>query len=124
MTPRDVLMRMALRLAERGDADGAAEALRGVLAMRGDDAAPPSDGPTAESYAAFARRIGCSTRHVRTLDQRGAIACVGVGRGRRVLVDESIAMMRGARPARDAASDAGAAWARRRGSLRVVSGGE
>ena len=84
MTPRDVLMRMALRLAERGDADGAAEALRGVLAMRGDDAAPErrTDGRELRGVRAPDRMQHAPRPHARPAR---AIACVGVGRGRRVL---------------------------------------
>lgn len=125
ISPSDTLMRMALRLCERGDAEGAAEALRGVLAMRAaptPTTTPP--GPQAETFKAFAARIGATPRHVRNLDARGRIVCIGEGRGRRVLVAESVTLLResGRKRDRDSASAAGEEWARRRSRLRVVDG--
>jgi hypothetical protein len=95
---RVVLLKMALRAAERGDAEGAAEALRGVLAM-GSDAEATSATTTADAVTvpAFARVAGYSGKHVRTLLRRGDIpaeAVIGRGRATRIRVDLALAALR------------------------------
>ena len=88
--------------------------------------APASYGAAAESYARFAVRVGYSKRHVADLAKAGRIATIGEGRAARVIVGESIEMLRGdgrgePRPKDDEVEEAGRRWARRRsGLLRLV----
>ena len=57
--PRTILLKLALRAAERGDAEGAAEALRGVIAMHDDERVPAGE-LRAVGKTELARMLACS----------------------------------------------------------------
>ena len=127
MTPKLVLLKLALRAAERGDAEGAAEALRGVLAM-GDDA-PRAEGELrAISMGELAEMLGCTPEHISHLVKRGEIppeAVLGRGRGTRIIVNAALEALRRqpqAKKAGDSIEAEGAEYVRRRSTLRVVRG--
>jgi hypothetical protein len=125
--PARLLLKLALRACERGDAEAAAEALRGVLAFPESDRAATPASRRAVSLAKFAAMVGYSTRHIRTLISRGVIpsdAILRTGRAQRILVERAIDALRVAeRDAPDSLQAEGAAFVRRRSRLRVVPGG-
>src|SRR5215468_5997473 len=95
--PARLLVKLALRACERGDAEAAAEALRGVLALPESDRAPTPASRRAVTFAKFASMVGYSTRHIRTLITRGVIpsdAILGAGRAQRILVERAIEALR------------------------------
>jgi hypothetical protein len=122
------VLKLALRLAERGDAEGAAEALRGVLAM----AATADDEPRAADLRAvkkktLSRALECTTRHIDHLEERGRIprdAVLGEGAGKRYLIAAVFAALGRVAPAAivDPIVEEGRAYARRKDKLRLVGG--
>lgn len=124
--PKMILLKLALRAAERGDSEAAAESLRGVIAMAKEQA-PPGE-LRAVGKTELARMLGCSPEHIGHLIKRGEIpaeAVLGHGRGERILVDVAIAALQRKRvEAGDDLADEGAAYVRRRGALRVVRGAQ
>lgn len=125
--PRMILLRLALRAAERGDSDACAEALRGVIAMQ--DAPAPAGELRAVSRARFAEMIGVTPEHVAHLIARGEIpteALLGHGRGQRIILAAAVAALQPPSPKAategDDAIDEGAAYVRRKAALRVVRG--
>ena len=97
MSHSRLLLKLALGACERGDADGAAEVLRAVLAVDTPALAAASTSPRAVSVAELAPIVGYSARHLRGLIERGAIpadAVLGRGRGRRVFVEAAIDALR------------------------------
>ena len=107
--------------------EGAAQALRGVIAIP--EEARPATEPRAVTKAAFAAIDSCTREHVAHLMKRGEIpsdAVLGSGRGQRVIVDAAIAALRrkptSDSPHADCIEAAGAAYVRRRRQLRIVRG--
>ncbi len=125
MTPPALLLaKLALRAAERGDAEGAAEGLRALVATLAEPArspAPSSSAPVAVDVPAFAKLVGYTTKHVRALADAGKLATIGAGRGRRILVAESLDRLRST--ARSIEAEAREDIRARRRRLRVVPGG-
>lgn len=133
MTPRALLLKLALRACERGDTEAAAEALRGVLGMVESEPAPRGE-LRAVSRSHFAAMLGATPEHVGHLIKRGEIpadALLGKGRGLRIVVDAALAALKHGKPAPtqsaepttgDAVEDEGAQYVRRRSALRVVRG--
>jgi hypothetical protein len=123
--PKKLMMKLALRLAESGDADGCAEALRGLIGMSDDERAHSE--LRAVTKKDFARMLSVTPEHVSALVKRGEIpssATVGHGRGLRIIVDLAVAALQQRPAPKPEASDAeseGAAYVRARSSLRVVS---
>lgn len=117
------VLKLALRLAERGDAEGAAEALRGVLAITTAAAAPAASDPRAVTKKTLAKALDCSTRHIDNLERRGKIprdAVLDEGAGKRYVIAAVFAALgRGAAVA-DPIVEEGRAHARRKATLRVV----
>jgi hypothetical protein len=126
--PKRLLLKLALRACERGDAEAAAEALKGVLALPESERAHTPPSRRAVTLAKFASMVGYSTRHVRTLVARGVVpedAVIGSGRASRILVERALEALRarGKVSSPDSVEEAGAAFIRKRGKLRVVQGG-
>lgn len=97
MSHSRLLLKLALGACERGDAEGAAEVLRAVLAVDTPGLAAASTSPRAVSVTELAPIVGYSARHLRGLIERGAIpadAVLGCGRGRRVFVEAAIDALR------------------------------
>jgi hypothetical protein len=124
-----ILLKLALRAAERGDAEAAAEALRGVIAMQEEQ--PAAMELRAVSRSKFAEMIGATPEHIGHLIKRREIppeAVLGHGRGQRVIVAAALAALqsRPKAPSTTATADPieaeGAAYVRRRGGLRVLRG--
>ena len=121
-SPTVVLLKFALRAVERGDAEGGAEALRAVIAIHHDQAPTPAKaqvvGPHALKTAKFAALIDATPRHVRNLIASGVLKTIGQGKGKRILVAESMAAL----SERETSSleDEGAEYVRRRNALQVV----
>jgi hypothetical protein len=85
---RLTMARLGLAAAERGDATGAAEALRGVIGMldREDEPALPPE-LRAVRKKKLAQLLDCSTRHIDSLEKKfvpGAV--LGEGSGKRYVV--------------------------------------
>ena len=123
MSVAETMLKLALRLAERGDADGAAEALRGVLAMRA-ELAPVA--PSLASQKQLAKIMGCSERHLRDLEARGAIpddAVIGSGKAKRYDVNAVLAALGKRVVVADAIADEAREDVRRRAQLRALPGG-
>lgn len=122
------ILKLALRAAERGDSEGAAEALRGLLTISGttDEGAAPE--LRAVTKRTLARALECSPRHVDNLERRGRIpreAVLGEGAGKRFVIAAVFAALgRSARVAVvDPIVEEGRAHARRKAKLRVLAGG-
>jgi hypothetical protein len=108
--------------------EAAAEALRGILALPESERTQTPPSRRAVTFSKFASMVGYSTRHVRTLVARGAVpadAVIGSGRAKRILVERALEALRarGNISAPDSVEEAGAAFIRRRGKLRVLQGG-
>jgi hypothetical protein len=130
MSARVVLLKLALASCERGDAIGAADALRAVLALPDDAQSPAPTSPArAVARGELATILSCTPEHVSHLIARGdipSIAVLGSGRGLRILVDVALDALR-CRPtthngSADTIETEGAEYIRRRGALRVVRG--
>jgi hypothetical protein len=128
--PTKLLIKLALRACERGDTETAAEALRGVLALPSPPSQPAPAPPSrrAVTLAKFARIVGYSARHLRSLLSRGVVpadAIIGSGRSKRILVERALEALRGREHAEapDSVQAEGAAFVRRRARFRVVKGG-
>jgi len=126
---KTLLLKLALRACERGDAEAAADALRGVLALPKSDRAPaPPASTRAVSVAKFASIVGYSARHVRTLLADGTVppeTVIGSGRGTRIIVQPALEALRRKKQKEtpDSVQAEGAAFVKGRGRLRVVQGG-
>lgn len=123
MSVAETMLKLALRLAERGDAEGAAEALRGVLAMRA-ELEPVA--PSLASQKKLATILGCSGRHLRDLEARGAIpdeAILGSGKAKRYDVNAVVAALGKRVVAADPIADEAREDMRRRSQLRALPGG-
>lgn len=123
MSVAETMLKLALRLAERGDAEGAAEALRGVLAMRA-EVEPVA--PSLASQKKLATILRCSGRHVRDLEARGAIpgdAVIGSGKSKRYIVDLVLAALGKRVVVGDPIADEARDDMRRRAQLRALPGG-
>jgi hypothetical protein len=123
MSTAETMLKLALRLAERGDAEGAAEALRGVLAMR---AEPQPNATQLVSQKVLASILGCSGRHVRDLEARGQLpedACIGSGKAKRYIVPVVLAALGKRVVAADPIADEARADMQRRSQLRALPGG-
>lgn len=122
-----LLLKLALRAAERGDPEGAAEALRGVLAMSSETRPEGAGELRAVRRSEFAAMVRCTPEHVAHLIKRGEIppeAVLGTGRGQRIIVAAAVAALQQRKPAKTAESieEEGAAYVKRRAGLRVVKG--
>lgn len=128
MRPALLLIKLALRACERGDTEGAAQALRGAVAIEQDDASPTPPRLRAVTIAEFAKLLGYSAKHVRTLIARGDIpadAVLGRGKGTRLVVDLAVDALRGSRRAgrepNDEIERAGAEYVRRRARFSLLA---
>jgi hypothetical protein len=123
------LVRLALQALDRDDpnVDLAKGALRDVVGDPVLTEKHEASNARAESFSEFAKRTGYSTKHVRTLARKKLISTIGQGRAARVLVNESVEMLRnGSREAskhEDPIEEQGAADMRTRSRLRLVEGG-
>ena len=129
MSTQLLLIKLALRACERGDTEGAVEALRGVLALDQTPApARAASAPRAVGVVAFAGQFGYTSKHVHHLIKRGEIpaeAVIGSGRGQGILIEPALEALRApgsaAPPVVDEIEREGAEYIRRRGRLRVIS---
>jgi hypothetical protein len=133
VSARVVLLKLALASCERGDAIGAADTLRALIALNDDrPAVAPTTSPArAVTRGELASILSCTPEHVSHLISRGDIpasAVLGSGRGLRILVDVAIEALRrrtttlNAERPTDFIESQGAEYVRRRGALRVVRG--
>ena len=127
MKPALVLIKLALHACERGEVDIAAEALRGLLAMKEEEPKPAALDTRAVSSTEFAEMVSYSARHVWGLIARGVIpqeAVLGRGRSRRILIAPALDALRAsgkvvAAPVDEIARE-GAEHVRKRARWRVV----
>lgn len=115
-----LLLKLALAACERGDAAGAAEALRGALALRTDPPRTHAPLSQAVSTTQFAQMLGYSPRYIRQLVVREVLpkeAVVGSGRARRILVDRALEALRHTRGDYDDIANEGADHVRRKAKM-------
>jgi hypothetical protein len=124
------MLKLALRLAEKGDAENAAEALRGALAMRGSEPETNNTGELrAVKKATLAELLECSGRHIDNLERKKKIppeGVIGEGSGKRYIVSVVFAALGRAAPKTDLdrIREAARESERRRKRFAVVDGGK